>query len=247
MWQHIRSGYRRSSLTALALLGAVYLSVALIWNRYIDLSRGMDWLLAGIWVFMTAVLCWNIQPRRDMSRVIAGFIGGLLIESWGTLTGLWFYFTTERPPLWILPAWPVAALAIDRMAQALDHGWPRGGERWLWWLLLPGFVLLMGRFIAPTLDGGASRAALVGMLVVVGTVEDHREDLLLFVAGALLGIFLEYWGTSRYCWNYYTRQIPPPEAALAHGFASVAFARGVRVLEALGRTAAQERGITPSC
>lgn len=58
---------------------------------------------------------------------------------------------------------------------------------------------------------------------------DPKKDLpLLFIAGAALGVFLEYWGTTRFCWTYYTREKPPFEAALAHGFATVAFARGVQ-------------------
>lgn len=233
MWHALLAGYRWSSLVALAILGATYLCVALVWNQYIDLSRGMDWLLAGIWAYMTAVLAWNISPRRDVLRVAVGFMGGLLIEAWGTWTSLWTYFTVERPPLWILPAWPVAALAIDRMAQVLDAGWPRQGARLSWWVLLPAFVVAMVVFIAPTLHLPASQAAVLGMLVVLATVRDHREDVMLFVAGSVLGIFLEYWGTSRYCWNYYTREIPPFQAVLAHGFASVAFARGVWLLEKL--------------
>jgi uncharacterized membrane protein len=59
----------------------------------------------------------------------------------------------------------------------------------------------------------------------------YRTDVVLFVAGSFLGIFLEYWGTSRHCWNYYTGGIPPVIAVVAHGFASVAFARALRVFQ----------------
>ncbi len=231
MWQLVRAGYRGSSLVALGILGAVYAVVALVWNQYIDISRGIDWLLVSIWAFMTAVLCWNIQPRRDLVRVAVGFLGGLCIEAWGTLTELWTYFTVERPPLWILPAWPVAALAIDRMAQILHAVWPQRGAWPLWGILLPGFVIWMSIFVQPTWELNATRLALVGMVGVLVTVRDPRGDLLLFVAGSFLGIFLEYWGTSRYCWTYYTREIPPLQAIVAHGFASVAFARGVSLVE----------------
>ena len=232
----ILSGYRKSSLVALGILGATYLAVGLIWNQYIDISRGMDWLLVGIWAFMTAILCWNISAKRDLTRVAVGFVGGLVIESWGTVTSLWTYFTTERPPLWILPAWPVAALAIDRIAQALDSFWPARQEKLLWWLLMPPFFVLMARFITPTHHMPATWFAITAMVVVLLTVRNYREDNLLFIGGAMLGIFLEYWGTSRHCWNYYTLEIPPPEAALAHGFASVAFARGVALAEYLWPT-----------
>ena len=48
---------------------------------------------------------------------------------------------------------------------------------------------------------------------------------------ALLGIFLEYWGTIRECWTYYTGQVPPPAAVVAHGFAALAFARAANAAE----------------
>ena len=57
------------------------------------------------------------------------------------------------------------------------------------------------------------------------------RDVCIFLAGSLLGIFLEDWGTSRQCWTYYTEETPPVIAVLAHGFASVTFNRGVQLLE----------------
>lgn len=226
--------YDRQSAVALGLLAALYLAVGTIWNRHIDLSRGMDWLLAGIWLFMTATLCWNIDPRRDLARVVAGFAGGLCIEAWGTWSELWRYWTDERPPLWILPAWPVAALAIDRIALALRTVVPRAPWRALRWTLLPAFVAWMLRFAWPSADHGATVAAGVAMVVVVLWPGDDREDVTLFVGGALLGVLLEYWGTSRRCWTYYTGEVPPPEAVVAHGFASVAFQRAAAGLDRLG-------------
>lgn len=231
MLQQVLAGYRRSSLVALGILATVYVAVALIWNQYIDLSLGIDWLLVGVWAFMTAVLCWNIDPARDIPRVMVGFVGGLCIEGWGTVTSLWTYFTVERPPLWILPAWPVAALAIDRMAQVLDAVWPRKAETVLYWVIVPAFTLYMAVFVKPTWDLVETKLALMAMGAVVVTGNNRREDLLLMVGGSLLGIFLEYWGTSRHCWNYYNHEIPPPQAVLAHGFASIAFARGVSLLD----------------
>ena len=48
---------------------------------------------------------------------------------------------------------------------------------------------------------------------------------MLFLAGTSVGVFLEYWGTCRQCWTYYTHQVPPPIAVVAHGFAALAFNR----------------------
>jgi hypothetical protein len=70
---------------------------------------------------------------------------------------------------------------------------------------------------------------LVGFLTF--TPENHRLAILNFVAGAGLGFFLEYWGTTRECWNYYTLAKPPLFAVLAHGMAAVAFWRTAEVLK----------------
>ncbi len=60
---------------------------------------------------------------------------------------------------------------------------------------------------------------------------------MLFVAGSILGIFLEYWGTSRRCWTYHTNEVPPLIAVFAHGFASVAFVRATSILSWMARKA----------
>jgi hypothetical protein len=52
-----------------------------------------------------------------------------------------------------------------------------------------------------------------------------------------LGYFLELWGTTRYCWLYYTRQTPPLFAVLAHGMAAVAFWRTALVVVKWGKRA----------
>ena len=46
-----------------------------------------------------------------------------------------------------------------------------------------------------------------------------------------LGYFLEYWGTSRACWTYYTGQVPPPITVMAHGYGQVAFARALDAMD----------------
>jgi hypothetical protein len=225
------SGYDRRSLVAVVGLVTGYVAIGIIWQRYLDFSRGIDWLLVGIWVFMTALGCWGISPRRELLRAAIGFGGGMYIEAWGTVTNIWWYFTDERPPLWILPAWPVAAITVDRLSRALDVVLPDADWRWLWWGLLPPFVVMMTLFVWPYIDEPLTVLAVLAMLGVLIVPGDTRQDVTLMVAGAGLGIFLEYWGTSRHCWNYYTGEIPPAAAVLAHGFASVAFQRVATVLE----------------
>ena len=117
-------GWTRSSSV---LLGGFFLICGLIvyvwWPlaqeamAYIDWSGPwwlyMDWLLLGVFTFMTLTIIAHANLGRDALIVFVGMLGGLVIESWGTQTNLWHYFTAERPPLWIIPAWPIASLSID--------------------------------------------------------------------------------------------------------------------------------------
>jgi len=61
----------------------------------------MDWLLIGLFVFMSLTIVSRADLRRDGLILFVATLGGLVIEAWGTQTNLWFYYTSERPPLWI--------------------------------------------------------------------------------------------------------------------------------------------------
>lgn len=82
----------------------------------------MDWLLLGIFGFMTITIIARANLSRDALIVFVGMVGGLVIEAWGTQTNLWHYFTAERPPLWIIPAWPIASLSIERITRMMNWG-----------------------------------------------------------------------------------------------------------------------------
>ncbi|MCA9643151.1 MAG: hypothetical protein KC492_20780, partial [Myxococcales bacterium] len=97
--------------------------------------------------------------------------------------------------------------------------------RTMYWVCLPSFVAGMTWFLWPAIDKPASWAVVGIMFAVTLTPRDPRGDVMLFLAGTSLGVFLEYWGTSRQCWTYYTHQVPPPIAVVAHGFAALAFNR----------------------
>ena len=124
----------RWNRSAAVLLGGFFLVVLLIvyiwWPlaeellSYVD-WRGpwwlyIDWLLIGIFLFMSLTIVARADLRRDGLILLVATIGGLVIEAWGTQTNLWFYYTNERPPLWIVPAWPIATLSIDRITRLLD-------------------------------------------------------------------------------------------------------------------------------
>jgi hypothetical protein len=240
--RELRAGFDAKSLIAVALLFGAGSLVGIRWGDLVDPRYVLDGLLLGIWVWMALLLAWRVEPRRDLTMILVGLGGGATIEWWGTNTGLWAYFTGERPPLWILPAWPAATLAIDRMAGfvALLLRWgerasgrevPRSALRAAYHLVVPAFVLWMIGFLWPRGDHVASQLVVVLMVIVAARTRDPRRDMTLFVAGSVMGLFLEYWGTSRECWTYYTRQIPPPVAVFAHGFAAIAFARATELAE----------------
>ncbi len=93
----------------------------------------------------------------------------------------------------------------------------------------------MTAFVWPYVHEPLTVLSIVAMLAVLVTPGRTRQDVTLMLAGSGLGLFLEYWGTSRHCWNYYTGEIPPLAAIFAHGFASVAFQRIAERLERLVR------------
>jgi hypothetical protein len=172
-----------------------------------------------------------------------GICGGLAIESWGTQTNLWHYYTAERPPLWIIPAWPIASLSIDRITRLLsflttkvtkEHEGDSFFFKLLYWLTFLSFLILMVRFVSPTFDKSYTWLSLALCILLVFTPTDHRYAFLTFVAGAGLGYYLELWGTTRECWTYYTYQTPPLFAVLAHGMAAVAFWRAGLVVKMIG-------------
>ncbi len=89
----------------------------------------MDWLLIGLFLFMSLTIVARADLRTDALILFVATIGGLVIEAWGTQTNLWFYYTNERPPLWIVPAWPIATLSIDRVTRLLNWLVDRVTER----------------------------------------------------------------------------------------------------------------------
>jgi len=229
--------FDRKSLAVLGLAAAVYVGIGYFWSDLLRQNlRVVNWYLIAIWVFMTALLCWDVRPSQDGALALAAMIGGYVFEWWGTHTGLWWYFTGEKPPLWILPAWPVAALATVRIACGVEALLSRldWNFRLVYWALAAGFVLWMTRFLWPSVKMPASWVALASLGAIAasgGRERSARRDVSLFLAGLGLGIFLEYWGTSRNCWTYYTREVPPPVTAAAHGFAQIVYARVLGVLD----------------
>jgi hypothetical protein len=241
-------GWTRSSYFLMSAFAATLFVIVVVWwplvvenLGYIDPARPlwaqMDWLLLGIFAVMSLLIMAGADLKADALIILVGAAGGLVIESWGTQTRLWTYFTLERPPLWIIPAWPIASLAIDRLTRLLGHvvaTFACMPERLksslrnsasLYWPTFAAFYALMLVFVWPTAAKSLTLMALALCALLISTPTDHRLAVLTFVAGSSLGYFLERWGTTRECWTYYTRQTPPLFAVLAHGMAAVAFWR----------------------
>jgi hypothetical protein len=187
----------------------------------------IDWLLIGIFLFMSLMIMAGADLKKDLPILAIGLVGGLAIEGWGTQTELWTYYTLERPPLWIIPAWPIASLSIDRLYRLLKMMVRRVPDRWFkiaYWFIFPVFYGLMIWFVWPTVGKSLTLLALSLCLLLIVVLKDNlRGAVLVFTAGAGLGYFLELWGTTRECWTYYTFQTPPLFAVLAHGAAAIAF------------------------
>lgn len=238
----------RSSYTMLGFFLTTILLLAYVWwplaREYLDqfdssrpLWAQIDWLLIAIFLLMSLLIMVGADLRKDAWILMIGLAGGLVIETWGTQTELWRYYTLERPPLWIIPAWPIASLAIDRIVRMLDRAFSGKLEGratlFAYWIIFPSFLALMIHFVWPTIDMFLTLAASILCFILVLRPGDHRLALLTFAAGSGLGFFLEYWGTTRECWIYYSGQTPPLFAVMAHGMAAVAFWRTGRLLRTI--------------
>jgi len=237
---------KHSSILLGGFLLTIFLIVYIWWPLAEEILSYVDWsgpwwlyidrLLIGIFLFMSLTIISRANLKTDGLIVFVGVFGGLAIESWGTQTNLWHYYTAERPPLWIIPAWPIASLSIDRITRALNWTIDRITKREnttilhslfliSYWIIFASFYALMLAFVAPTFDKSYPWPSLLLCGLLILTPTDHRTATLTFLAGAGLGYYLELWGTTRECWTYYTFQKPPFFAVLAHGMAAVAFWR----------------------
>ncbi len=219
------------------LIGYIWWPLAAEYLSFIDWQGEwwlyIDWLLIGIFLSMTLLIVLGADLRKDILIIAVGILGGLAIESWGTQTLLWSYYTLERPPLWIIPAWPIASLSIDRLARFLSSIVPDRRSsffKYLYFACMGIFVFLMVSFIFPTYNQLLSILSTILVLGTILTTKEYRLSLLTFAAGAGLGYFLELWGTTRECWTYYNHQTPPLFAVLAHGIAAVIFWRAYSFL-----------------
>lgn len=216
-------------LLTVFLIGYVWWPLLEEYISYFDpdtpLWHQLDWLLIGDFLVMSILIVLNADLRHDIPFLLIALAGGYIIEAWGTLSGLWTYYTFETPPLWIVPAWPIAALSVNRMYDIIQR---MTGEvtgrwiRWVYWSVFGAFYVLLLDFVWPTLSHPLTIFALVVCAIVIIINKDQPSALIVFLVGSALGYFLERWGTTRLCWVYYTGGMPPFFTVIAHGMASVA-------------------------
>lgn len=202
-------------------------------NPAIPVWRQVDWLLIGNFLVMSMLVTLGADLRYDIPFALIGLIGGFLIESWGTRTGLWFYYTYEMPPLWIIPAWPIAALSVNRISHYITQLSQRIPDQWfriLYWPVFGIFYVLLFWFVWPTILHPLTIFALVLCLFFILSCKNRRSALIIFTAGSFLGFFLERWGTTRLCWTYHIPGSPPAITVLAHGMASMAIWRAFQIM-----------------
>ena len=100
---------RDSSILLGGFLLTVFLIIYIWWPlaeeyfKYVDWNgawwRYMDWLLLGIFGFMSITIIARANLKTDLLIVFVGICGGLAIESWGTQTDLWHDFPSFDFPL----------------------------------------------------------------------------------------------------------------------------------------------------
>src|SRR5262245_59754975 len=215
---------RDSSVLLGGFILTIFLIVYIWWPLAEEYLKYVDWngawwlyidrLLLGVFAFMSITIISRADLKTDLLIVFVGVCGGLAIESWGTQTNLWHYYTAERPPLWIIPAWPIASLSIDRITRAINFLTTKVTKahkgdllfKIVYWITFVLFLSLMLIFVAPTFDKSFTWFALFLCILLIVTPTDYRFVLFTFIAGSGLGYYLELWGTTRECWTYYTNQ-----------------------------------------
>lgn len=224
-------------VSVVAILGTARFDLASAeWHAMFGNGIHVDWLLAGLGSFFVFCSVFDVHPRLDAATLVAGFVGGTIIEVWGTRTGLWHYYTFERPPLWILPAWSMSALSNERILRLVLSALPANlreriiaeeycGPRvnFVYRLFTLPLLCFFAWWARPAGFDPYNLMVAAFLLSVFWSPRFALYSLCLLGCGAALGIFLEIWGTTRHCWNYYDGKTPSPFPIFGHGMAAVSF------------------------
>ena len=218
----------RARLAYAAAVAGVLAAVAVIWfDRLQPVLRNVRWLwgrggssrlyVAAVTILFLAILVVTvhvissrIQPVRDARIAGAAILVGWLYEWWGTTRGLWTYFTFERPPIWIVFAWPIGSLVIDRAASWAMARWespvPSGWSERIYACCAAVIVIGIVWFSRPAW-GSPITWGLVSMIVVALAFRPVPQHGLWLMTVCFVGIFwADLWGTASGCWSYYFQQ-----------------------------------------
>ena len=111
-----------------AMLGSfIVLPAAAFWLSWPALAA-VDWrgrldghFLAGL-VAAGVLLPYRFELRPAFLTYVCGMLLGGLYETLGTVSGEWTYITREVPPLWIVPLWGMATVAMTHLSLGLRDG-----------------------------------------------------------------------------------------------------------------------------
>jgi hypothetical protein len=94
---------------------------------------------------------------------------------------LWTYYTGEAPPFWIIPVWPLANLAINRIVRFLRITLPKHPRKlWitLYWIIFPVFLALILPFVLSTINQPLTiLATLACVLITIHPTNLRTADL----------------------------------------------------------------------
>jgi hypothetical protein len=160
-------------------------------------------ILAAAWSTISA----RPRPAHDAVVLLLAAALGWGVEAWGTRAFLWGYYTGEQPPLWIVPAWPVGAVFIERVATSARARWGAAPEA-LYWVLAAGVAGVCLLFIRPWL--GWTLALGISAVVCTSLAAGARpeEDFWPLAVGIGCVFFADLWGTTNGCWAYYAHARP---------------------------------------
>ncbi len=149
------------------------------------------------------------RPRHDACVVLFSLVVGTVVETWGTRQGFWHYYTAEKPPFWILPIWPLGALAVDRLAAAAEVRW---GRRLNPQFYKQAYGLLVGLSFLAAVGFLRSRLMVAGTFVFLAWLmacwivkPRWRSDFWILAVGMTFILLGDFWGTTNGCWTYYTQ------------------------------------------
>ncbi len=149
-------------------------------------------LFGGILILTMRVIPTKITPQKDATMFLIACIGGFLIESWGTQTGLWTYYTKETPPLWIIPAWPLGTLIIDRMSVQAKEKYGRFvGDRAIYgyWAFAVICPLIISWFAWTRMEHIGTPIIIATFLLAFYFKPNPKEDFWILVGGKFYVFF----------------------------------------------------------